>query len=60
MIIRINKTEKQVILDFGCTQETYWYDELKYSDVEIDVYRRGKCFMVIPNNYGIKIYEDTE
>lgn len=60
MIIRINRTEKQIILDFGSMQEAYWYDELRYCDEEIDVYRQGKCFMVIPYSYGVKIYEDVE
>lgn len=60
MIIRINKTEKLIILDSGSTEETFWYDELKYCEDEIDVFRQGKCFMVIPNNYGIRIYEDAE
>ena len=60
MIIRINKAEKRIILDSGFTEETFWYDELRYYDTELDVYRQGKCFMVIPRNYGVKIYEDAE
>lgn len=60
MIIRINKTEKRIILDSGCTEETFWYDELRYCEEEIDVFRQGECFMIIPHSYGVKIYEDAE
>lgn len=60
MIIRINKAKKRIILDSGFAEETFWYDELRYCDKEIDVFRQGKCFMIIPRNYGVKIYEDAE
>lgn len=60
MIIRINNAEKRIILDSGSTEETFWYDNLLYHDDGIDVVRNNKVFMVIPHNYGVKIYEDTE
>ena len=60
MIIRINETEKRIILDSGSTEEAFWYDEIKYYDDEISVYRRKECFMIIPSKYGIIIYEDAE
>lgn len=60
MIIRINREEKRVILDSGSTQETFWYDTLSYSEIEIDVKRNNETFMIIPANYGIIIYEDAE
>lgn len=60
MIIRINKAEKCIILDSGGREEVFWFDELRYCDDEIDVYRREECFMVIPYSYGVKIYEDAE
>ena len=60
MIIRINEAEKRIILDSGVTEETFWYDRLQYFDTEIAVYRQGECFMIIPSNYGVRIYEDYE
>lgn len=60
MIIRINETEKRIILDSSSTEETFWYDEIKYHDDEISVYRRKERFMIIPSKYGIIIYEDAE
>lgn len=47
-------------MDSGSTEETFWYDEIKYHDDEIGVYRRKECFMIIPHKYGIIIYEDAE
>lgn len=60
MIIRINNTEKRIILDSGCTEETFWFDDLLSHDESIYVRRNNKVFMVIPHNYGVKIYEDAE
>lgn len=62
MVIKICESENTVTIDYGSSEEVYWYSRMEWTDEVLYFYRgtSKRPFMTIPINYGIRIYTDEE